>query len=70
MPLVSLRSLVSLRTFSVDTMCVNKREVAVVITLIQNLLIKLVVLFYYLVLKLSYVQYLLDSANINFFYTI
>ena len=47
-------------------MCVNKREVAVVITLIQNLLIKLVVLFYYLVLKLSYVQYLLDSANINF----
>ena len=51
-------------------MCVNKREVAVVITLIQNLLIKLVVLFYYLVLKLSYVQYLLDSANINFFYTI
>ena len=29
--LISLRSLVSLRTFSVITMCVNKREVTVLV---------------------------------------
>ena len=28
-PLISLQSLISLRIFSVDTMCVNKRDVTV-----------------------------------------